>query len=69
MFLPKRFVYIGKCLMANMSKYCDHRHLSNIDCLMAHPACLVCLISTVNDRTKKKEEKRSLGSPVLVAGT
>ncbi len=30
-----------------------HRHLSNIDCFMAHTACLVCFISTVNGRSKK----------------
>ncbi len=29
----------------------DHRHLSNIDCLMAHTACLVCFISS----SKKKK--------------
>jgi hypothetical protein len=42
----------------------NHRHLSNIDCLMAHTACLVCFISTVNDRIKK-----NLGRLVLVAST
>jgi hypothetical protein len=42
-----------------------HRHLSNIDCLMAHTTCLVCFISTVNGRSKK----RSLGRWALVAGT
>jgi hypothetical protein len=31
-----------------------HWHLSNIDCLMAHTACLVCFVSTVNDCSKKK---------------
>jgi hypothetical protein len=35
---------------------------------MAHTTCLVCFISTVNDRIKKKK-KRSLGSLALVAGT
>jgi hypothetical protein len=36
-----------------------HRHQSNIDCLMARTACLVCFISTVNGRSKKikKEEE------------
>jgi hypothetical protein len=34
-----------------------HRHLSNIDCLMAHTACLVCFISTVNGRSKKKKKQ------------
>jgi hypothetical protein len=37
-----------------------HRHLSNIDCLMAHTACLVCFISTINGRSKKKK-RLSLG--------
>ncbi len=30
-----------------------HRHLSNIDRLMAHTACLACFTSTVNGRRKK----------------
>ncbi len=34
-----------------------HRHLSNIDCLMVHTACLVCFISTVNSHSKKEEKK------------
>ncbi len=29
----------------------------NIDCLMARTACLVCFISTVNGRSKKREKK------------
>ncbi len=42
----------------------------SIDCLMGCTACLVCFISTVNGRIKKrKEEKRSLGSLALVVGT
>ncbi len=44
---------------------CNHRHISNIACLMAHTACLVCFISTVNGHNKK----RSLGNPALVEGT
>ncbi len=32
----------------------SHRHLRNIDCLMARIACLVCFISTVNSRSKKR---------------
>ena len=32
-----------------------HRHLSNIDCLKARTACLLCFISTVNGRNKKKK--------------
>jgi hypothetical protein len=30
-----------------------HRHLTNIDCLTAHTACLVCFITTVNGYSKK----------------
>jgi hypothetical protein len=32
----------------------NHRHLSNIGCLKAHTACLVCFISIVNGRSKKE---------------
>ncbi len=42
-----------------------HRHLRNIDCLMARTACLVCFMSTVNSHIKK----RSLLRAALVAGT
>jgi hypothetical protein len=35
----------------------NHRHLSDIDCLMARTACLVCFISTVNGRSKKQQGK------------
>ncbi len=45
--------------------YSTQRHLCHIDYLMAHNACLVCFISTVNGRSKK----RSLGRLALVAGT
>ncbi len=45
-----------------------HRHLSNIDCLMACTTCLVCFISTVNGRSEKKN-KRSLLRAVPIAGT
>ncbi len=44
-----------------------HRHLSNIDCFMAHTACLVCFISTVNGRSKKGEN--ALEDVALVVGT
>jgi hypothetical protein len=27
--------------------WCSHRHLSYIDCLMAHTACLVCFIESL----------------------
>jgi hypothetical protein len=36
---------------------CNHRYLSKIDCLMARTAGLVCFISTVNGRSKKKKKK------------
>jgi len=45
----------------------NHRHLSNIDCLRAHTACLVYFISTVNGHRKKR--KRSLERPAVVVGT
>jgi hypothetical protein len=32
----------------------SHRDLSNIDCLKACTACLVCFISTVNGHSKKR---------------
>jgi hypothetical protein len=35
----------------------DHRYLRNIECLMAHTACLVCFISTVNGHSKKKGKR------------
>ncbi len=35
----------------------SHRHLSNIDCLMAHTACHVCIFSTVNGHSKKRKKK------------
>ncbi len=44
-----------------------HRHLSNIDCLMACTACFVCFISTANGCSKKKEN--SLEDVARVAGT
>ncbi len=37
----------------------EHRHLSNIDCLMANTACFVCFISTVNGHSKIKRKKGS----------
>jgi hypothetical protein len=43
-----------------------------IDCLMAHTACLVCFISTVNghyDKKRKEKKKLTLGRLVLDAGT
>jgi hypothetical protein len=43
---------VGKFFCRNLDSL-DHRHLRNIDCLMAHTACLVCFISTVNGCSKK----------------
>ncbi len=40
----------------------DHRHLSNIVCLMARTACFVCFISTVNGHRKKMPYKTSTSS-------
>jgi hypothetical protein len=34
----------------------------NIDCLTARTACLVCFISTVNSRSKKRKEKKPIMS-------
>jgi hypothetical protein len=36
----------------------DHRHLKNIDCLMAHTACLVCFSSSVNGCSKRKRNRK-----------
>jgi hypothetical protein len=44
----------GEISTVNTMSSVDHRHLSNIDCLMAHNTCLVCSISTVNSRSKKE---------------
>jgi hypothetical protein len=38
----------------------DHRHLSNIDCIMMYTTCLVCFISTVNGRSKKDKKEAYL---------
>jgi hypothetical protein len=45
----------------------SHRHLSNIDCLTACTACLVCFNSTVKGHSKKKRNKAK--NMALVAGT
>jgi hypothetical protein len=37
-----------------------HRHLSNIDCLKARTACLVCFISLLMATAKKEKEKEAL---------
>jgi hypothetical protein len=74
---PEGSTYSGK--MLNQSFYYKNKidvdktyqiisHLRNIDCLMAHTACLVCFISTVNSHSKKRK-KRSLLQAALVGGT
>ncbi len=55
------------CLYPKSQVMQSHRHLSNIDCLMVHTACLVCFISTVNERSKQREN--ALEDVALVAGT
>ncbi len=60
--------YLWLCYWATTAGWWDHRHQSNIDCLMACTTCLVCFISTVNGRNKKKK-KPSLGRAALVGGT
>jgi hypothetical protein len=35
-----------------------HGHLSNIDCLTARTACLVCFSSSVNGRSKRKRKRK-----------
>ncbi len=46
----------GKSKLGCFPPSSNHRHLSNIDRLMARTACLVCFISTVNDHSKKKRK-------------
>jgi len=46
-------VFLNCSFLETKSK--DHRHLSNIDCLTLHTACLVRFISTVNCHSKKKK--------------
>jgi hypothetical protein len=43
--------------MIILGTWSAYRHLSNIDCLTACTACLVCFIGTVNGHTKKKRLK------------
>jgi hypothetical protein len=44
------------CVVLCHNVWLSHRHLSIIDCLMAHTACLVCFISTVNGGSKKERK-------------
>jgi hypothetical protein len=44
----------------------DHRHLTNIDCLMARTTCLFCFISTVNGHYKKnRKEAKNLEQSIF----
>ncbi len=48
----------GYVMEMSQFRFCfGHRHLRNIDCLMAHTTCLVCFINTVNGRSQKKKKK------------
>ncbi len=68
MKLKKQQCLVGKAeILVSMSVSDNHRHLSNIDCLMACTACLVCFISTVNGCSKIKEN--ALEDVALVACT
>ncbi len=68
MKLKKQQCLVGKAeILVSISMSDNHRHLSNIDCLMVHTACLVCFISTVNGRSKIKEN--ALEDVALVADT
>ena len=58
-------VFLHWCLMPVVPNI--HRHVRKINLLMVSTACLVCLISTVNGHSKKKEKKAK--NVVLVAGT
>jgi len=51
----QKFLLIFFVFSKKTKLYFYHRHLSNIDCLTAHTACLVCFISTFNGRSKKKK--------------
>jgi hypothetical protein len=49
----------GYVMEMSLFHFCfGHRHLRNIDCLMARTACLVCFIDTVNGCSKKKKKKK-----------
>jgi hypothetical protein len=54
------YVLSSTCYTIIFAVATDHRHLSNIDCLMARIACLVCFISTVNGCSKKRKEKEPI---------
>jgi hypothetical protein len=45
---------VPRNLCQNSFKRSTHRHLSNIDCLVAHTACPACFISTVKGCNKKR---------------
>jgi hypothetical protein len=49
-------VILWKLNCPNKKKCAIHRHLRNIDWLMACTSCLVCLISTVSGSSKKRRK-------------
>jgi hypothetical protein len=53
LFTIELMANLGCCQTSGFS-----RHLSNVDCLKAHTACLVCFISTVNGHCKKRKKKK-----------
>jgi hypothetical protein len=55
--VPLPDVAVACVLLVGCPRF-SHRHLINIDCLMARTACLVCFISTVNGCSKKKKKKK-----------
>jgi hypothetical protein len=52
------FAHQQLMMFCKMWKCTDHRHLRNIDCLMACTACLVCFSSSVNGRSKRKRKRK-----------
>jgi len=48
--------FVESKVASHSGNYYYRRHLSDIDCLKAHTACLVCFISTVNGNRKKEKE-------------
>jgi hypothetical protein len=53
----RTYIFFLIKVASHSGNYYYRRHLSNIDCLKVHTACLVCFISTVNGNSKKKKKK------------